>query len=80
VLVATTGQGNELTFSLNDFDAQLRRWRLVHDYTQRFGKHLSMLDLAVANNAPMLWTDMTGLAPLPAPKPIKASRYKKKNV
>ena len=80
VLVVTTGQGNELTFSLNDFDAQLRRWRLVHDYAQRFGKHLSMLDLAVANNAPMLWTDVAGLAPLPPPKALKPSRYKKKNV
>ena len=80
LLMATTGQGNELTFGLNDFDLQLRRWRLVHDHAQRFGKHISLLDLAVANNAPMLWTDVSGIAPLPPPKPIKASRYKKKNV
>ncbi|PYJ05639.1 MAG: hypothetical protein DME25_08080, partial [Verrucomicrobia bacterium] len=30
LLVVRTGQGNELTFGLMDFDAQLRRWRLVH--------------------------------------------------
>ncbi len=80
ILLVTTEQGNELTFSLADFDGQLRRWRLVHDYAQRFGKHITSLDLAVANNAPMLWTDVSGIAPLPPPKPLKASPYKKKHV
>ena len=80
VLVVSTGQGNELSFGLLDFDTQLRRWRLVHDQAQRFGKHITALDLAVANNAPMLWTDASGIAPLPPPKPHKASRYKKKHV
>lgn len=80
VLVVTTGQGNELSFGLLDFDTQLRRWRLVHDQAQRFGRHITALDLAVANNAPMLWTDASGIAPLPPPKPLKASRYKKKHV
>jgi len=79
-LVVTTGQGNELTFGLSDFDAQLRRWRLVHDYAQRFGKHISALDLMVANNAPMLWTDASGITPPPAPKRTKVSPYKKKHV
>jgi cell division septal protein FtsQ len=79
-LVVTTEQGNELTFGLSDFDAQLRRWRLVHDYTQRFGKHINSLDLTLANNAPMLWTDATGLTPPPAPKRMKVSPYKKKHV
>jgi cell division septal protein FtsQ len=80
VLVVTTGQGNEVSFGLVDFDTQLRRWRLVHEQAQRFGKHITALDLAVANNAPMLWTDASGIAPLPPPKPHKASRYKKKHV
>lgn len=79
-LVLTTGQGNELTFGLTDFDGQLRRWGLVHDYAQRSGKHITALDLAVANNAPMLWTDASGVAPLPPPKPVKPTRYKKKHV
>ena len=79
-LVVTTGQGNELTFGLSDFDAQLRCWRLVHDYSQRFGKHINALDLMVANNAPMLWTDASGLIPPPAPKRPKISPYKKKHV
>jgi len=80
VLLVTTAQGNELTFGLADFDAQLHRWRLVHEYAQRFGKHLASLDLAVANNSPTIWTDIGGLAPPPAPKPLKASPYKKKHV
>ena len=79
-LVVTTGQGNELTFGISDFDAQLRRWRLVHDYAQRFGKHITALDLMVANNAPMLWTDASGITPPPAPKRTKNSPYKKKHV
>jgi len=79
-LIVTTGQGNELVFGLSDFDAQLRRWRLVHDYAQRFGKHIDTLDLVVANNAPMLWTDVSGITPPPAPKRPKASPYKKKHV
>lgn len=79
VLVLTTEQGNELTFSLNDFEGQLRRWRVVHDYAQRAGKHVNALDLAVANNTPMLWTDAAGVTPTP-PKPLKATRYKKKHV
>jgi len=80
VLAATTRQGNELTFGLSDFGAQLRRWRLVHDYAQRFGKHINTLDLMVANNAPMLWTDASGLTLPPAPKRPKNSPYKKKHV
>ena len=79
-LVVTTGQGNELTFGLSDFSAQLRRWWLVHDYAQRFGKHINALDLMVANNAPLLWTDASGITPPPAPKRPKISPYKKKHV
>lgn len=79
-LVVTTWQGNEVTFGLQDPDAQLRRWRLVHDHAQRFGKHITALDLGVANNSPLLWTDLSGAEPPPAPKPVKASPYRKKHV
>jgi hypothetical protein len=79
-LFVTTAQGNEVTFGLHDFPAQLRRWRLVHDHAQRFGKHLLTLDLAVANNSPLQWADVTSITPPPAPKPVKASSYKKKHV
>jgi hypothetical protein len=79
VLLVATGQDNEITFGLADFEAQLRRWRLVHDYARKAGKHILTLDLAVANNAPMLWADAAGVTP-PSPKPIKPSPYKKKHV
>lgn len=80
VLIVTTGQGNELTFGLTDFESQLKRWRLVHDYAQRVGKQVRTLDLSVANNAPMLWADVNAAAPPPTPKPLKASPYRKKHV
>jgi hypothetical protein len=79
VLVVRTGQGNEITFGLNDFDGQLRRWRLVHDEAQRRGKLIISLELAVSNNSPMLWADAAGALP-PPPKPAKPSPYKKKHV
>jgi len=79
VLVVATGQDNEVTFGLNDFETQLRRWRLVHDYAQGARRHITSLDLAVANNAPMLWVDAAGFKPAP-PKPVKPSPYKKKHV
>src|SRR6266498_2204818 len=60
VLVVKTAQGNELTFGLADFDAPLRRWQVVANYAQRSGKHIESLDLAIANNLPMIWTDASG--------------------
>jgi len=80
VLLVTTIQGSEVIFGLGDLPGQLRRWRLLHDHAQRFGKHILSLDLAVGNNSPMTWTDLAALAPLPPPKPVKASPYTKKHV
>lgn len=79
VLVLTTRQGNETTFSLGDFDAPLRRWRTVHDHASRFGRHITSLDLAVGNNCPMQWVDASGVSPAP-PRPLKPSAYRKKHV
>lgn len=79
-LIVTTGQGNELTFGLTDFEAQLRRWRMVHEHANRAGKFIKALDLSVANNSPMLWLDASSTAPTPPPKPLKASPYRKKHV
>jgi hypothetical protein len=78
VLVVTTGQGSEITFSVHDLDRQLRRWREIHEAGLRMNKTVATLDLAVANNIPATWAE--GAAPPPPPKSSKPSRTTKKNV
>jgi len=79
VLVASTAQGSEVTFSLSGFDEQLRRWRLVHDHARRFSRHVERLDLAMANNNPMQWVDSAAAA-VPPVRPLRPSPYRKKHV
>jgi cell division septal protein FtsQ len=79
VLVVTTGQGSEVTFALQDLDRQLRRWREIHDKLQQKKSRLVSLDLAVPNNIPMRYLDGDPL-PVPAPKPPKPLRSKKRHV
>ena len=71
VLVVTTGQSSEVTFGLQDFDRQLRRWREIHDYGARSRRYLAALDLAVPNNIPARWQDISEvpIAPARPPKP-----------
>jgi len=79
VMVATTGQGGEVTFSLADFDQQLRRWQAIYDMGQKMGRAVSTLDLAVSNNIPATWIEASVVPPLP-PKAPKILRNKKKHV
>lgn len=79
VLVVTTGQGSEVTFGLQDLDRQLRRWREIHDRVHQRKSSLVSLDLAVPSNIPMRLIEANPL-PVPAPKPPKPLRSKKKNV
>lgn len=79
VLNVSTAQHSDVLFGFTDLDAQLRRWRAVHEYGQRAGKYVAWIDLSVANNVPARWLDPTAPAP-PAPKPIKAFRTQKKHV
>lgn len=79
VLVATTGQGGEVTFGLTDFDQQLRRWWEVYDRGQKYGKAVATLDLAVSNNIPATWVEASVLPQVP-PKAPKILRNKKKHV
>ena len=58
VVVATTGQGGEITFGLDNFGQQLRRWREIYDLGMSENKVIASLDLAVANNVPVRWTAM----------------------
>jgi cell division septal protein FtsQ len=79
VLVATTGQGGEVTFGLTDFEQQLRRWREIYEKGQKYGKAVATLDLAVSNNIPATWIEASVVPPLP-PKAPKVLRNKRKHV
>lgn len=79
VLQVATAQSSDILFGINDLEAQLRRWRAVHDYGQRQGKYLRWMDLSVANNVPARWLDSSVPAPV-RPKPVKAHRTKKRHV
>jgi cell division septal protein FtsQ len=80
ILQVTTSQGAEVTFSLNAFEAQLRRWRLICDQYQKWGRAITWLDLSIANNLPVRSIALNGVPPLPAPQPVKPPRTKKKHV
>ncbi|HWD20667.1 MAG TPA: FtsQ-type POTRA domain-containing protein [Verrucomicrobiae bacterium] len=79
ILQATTSQGAQITFSLNHFDTQLRRWRLIYDQYQRWGRAITSADLSISNNVPVRWAALNGVPP-PAPKPAAPHRTKRKNV
>jgi cell division protein FtsQ len=79
ILQVTTSQGAVVTFSLSHFDTQLRRWRLIYDQYQKWGKAISSLDLSIANNLPVRWVAASNVAPLPS-RAAKPSRTKRKHV
>ena len=79
IIVVTTGQGSEVTFGLHDLDRQMRRWREIHDMGQRMGKSLASLDLAVSNNIPARWLQVS-VGPVNTPKAPKPLRTKRRNV
>jgi len=79
VLVATTLQGGEITFGLDDFPRQLRRWREIYDVGQRMNKAIASLNLAVPGNIPARWVE-GGTVPVSTPRPAKPARTLKKNV
>jgi len=79
VLVATTMQGGEITFGLDDFPRQLGRWREIYDVGQRMNKDIASLNLAVPSNIPARWMD-GGAAPVSTPKPARPTRTLKHNV
>jgi hypothetical protein len=80
ILQVTTSQGAEVTFSLNHFDVQLRRWRLIADQYQKWGRTITWLDLSIANNLPLRSVALNGAPVLPPPQPGKPLRTRKKHV
>jgi hypothetical protein len=79
VLVATTGQGSEITFGLDNFDRQLPRWQAVHQLGLKLNKVIATLDLAVPDNVPARLIEASVLPPA-TPKNAKPLRTRKKNV
>ncbi len=75
VIVATTEQGGEITFGLDNLDQQLQRWREIYDLGQRMNKAIASLDLAVSNNVPVRWMEavvVPGVSPTQnTPPPIR---------
>jgi cell division septal protein FtsQ len=79
VLIITTGQGSEVTFSLENFEQQLLRWQRIQEECTRSNKTIATLNLAVTDNTPLRFTD-AGNTPPPAPKTLKTQRTRKRNV
>jgi len=80
VIVATTGQGAEITFSLDNFDQQLHRWQQIYNLGLQSQKSIASVDLAVANNVPVRWI-MASLVPATVtPKAVKPSKNRRRNV
>jgi cell division septal protein FtsQ len=73
VMVLHTGNGSRISFSMDNIEQQLRRWRVVHDYVQRQGKALASLDLSVVNNVPYTTVEAAAQPPVP-PRTIRNIR------
>lgn len=79
VFVVTTIQGAEITFGLDHLNEQLARWREIYDLGRRMNKAIASLDLAVANNVPVRWTERMS-APSPPPGTLDTEKSWRKNV
>ena len=82
VLVATTGQGSQITFAPDNPEQQLRRWRQIYDFGKQANKgDIASLDLAVGNNVPVRWM-LASAAPVNnlTPKAVKPPKNRRKNV
>jgi len=78
-LVATTGQGGQITFGLDRIEEQLRRWWSVYDLGRSRGRAILSLDLSVSNNVPVLWLEASAV-PASTPKIKRPNPTRKKNV
>jgi cell division septal protein FtsQ len=79
VIVVTTGQGSEVTFSLDRVDQQLQRWRQIYNLGLQRQKTIAAADLAVVNNVPVRWMTASA-APVVTPKTVKPLKIRRKNV
>ena len=75
-VVATTGQGGEITFGLDNLEQQLRRWREIYDLGQRMNKAVASLNLAVSNNVPVRWMEAVAV-PSASPKTVNPAHTRR---
>jgi len=79
VLIVTTGQGSEVTFSVDNFDQQLLRWQKIHGECVRANRAIATLNLAVSDNTPLRLSE-AGVTPPATPKTVKPQRIRRRNV
>jgi len=79
VVVATTGQGSEITFGLENLDQQLSRWRQIYNLGLSQSKIIASADLAVANNVPVRWM-LASAVPVAPVKSVKPPKNRRRNV
>jgi len=79
ILQASTYLGAQVTFSTQNVERQLARWRVVFDYGQARQLHLATLDLAVSNNVPARWLE-AGTVPAPPREPRPARTRTRRHV
>jgi hypothetical protein len=79
VIQATTAQGTQITFGLDEQERQLRRWRQIYDWGFQQHKIIATLDLALENDIPVNWV-VASAAPPTNSKPVKPSKFRRKNV
>jgi len=79
VVVATTGQGSEITFALDQLEQQLSRWRKIYDLGQTMSKTIASADLAVSNNVPVRWMAST-VVPVATPRNSNPRTIRRRNV
>ena len=74
VMVATTSRGSEITFTTQDIDQQLLRWREIYEKGMRYNRDIATLDLAVTNNIPARWMEASLEPPQPPRRTPKTPR------
>jgi hypothetical protein len=80
VLLATTAQGGEITFGLDNLDQQLRRWRQIYEYALSRKSNIASVNLAVANNIPLHLVVASAAPEIVTPKAVKPLKNRRKNV
>ncbi|MBM3847119.1 MAG: FtsQ-type POTRA domain-containing protein [Verrucomicrobia bacterium] len=77
ILVVSTEQRAQVVFGLRQPEAQLERWRSIHDHGVRAGLKLASADLSVGNNIPARWLEPSEAA-LVKPKAQRPHRGARK--